>query len=42
MKKIQQKTEINLPFVLRQAILGVTPDIAVKAQEADQLIKFLR
>lgn len=32
MKKIQQKTEKNLLSVLRQAIRGVTPDIAVKAR----------
>ena len=32
MKKIQQKTETNPLFVLRQAIRGVTPDIAVKAR----------
>ncbi|KAK8968090.1 hypothetical protein KSP40_PGU022058 [Platanthera guangdongensis] len=31
-KKIQQKTEANPLSVLRQAILGVTPDIAVKAR----------
>ncbi|CAI0390122.1 unnamed protein product [Linum tenue] len=30
-KKIQQKTETNPRSVLRQAIRGVTPDIAVKA-----------
>lgn len=32
MKKIQQKTETNPLSVLRQAIRGVTPDIAVKAR----------
>ncbi|KAL4655100.1 hypothetical protein ACB092_01G426600 [Castanea dentata] len=32
MKKIQQKTETNPLFVLRQAIRGVTPNIAVKAR----------
>ncbi|KAF4360010.1 hypothetical protein F8388_004517 [Cannabis sativa] len=32
MKKIQQKTETNPLFVLRQAIRGVTPDIAVKTR----------
>ncbi|KAD5803213.1 hypothetical protein E3N88_14573 [Mikania micrantha] len=32
MKKIQQKTEINPLSVLRQAIHGVTPGIAVKAR----------
>nr|AAN32084.1 ribosomal protein S7-like protein [Lomandra longifolia] len=31
-KKIQQKTETNPLSVLRQAIRGVTPDIAVKAR----------
>ncbi|KAH1091768.1 hypothetical protein J1N35_019025 [Gossypium stocksii] len=31
LKKIQQKTETNPLSVLRQAIRGVTPDIAVKA-----------
>ncbi|KAK8926074.1 hypothetical protein KSP39_PZI018889 [Platanthera zijinensis] len=31
-KKIQQKTEANPLSVLRQAIRGVTPDIAVKAR----------
>nr|QKV48132.1 ribosomal protein S7 [Risleya atropurpurea]QKV48135.1 ribosomal protein S7 [Risleya atropurpurea] len=30
LKKIQQKTETNPLFVLRQAIRGITPDIAVK------------
>nr|ABD67168.1 ribosomal protein S7 [Vigna radiata] len=41
MKKIQQKTETNPLSVLRQAIRGVTPDIAVKARRVgDQLIKF--
>ena len=32
LKKIQQKTETNPLSVLRQAIRGVTPDIAVKAR----------
>ncbi|KAL2317881.1 hypothetical protein Fmac_031757 [Flemingia macrophylla] len=32
MKKIQQKTKTNPLSVLRQAIRGVTPDIAVKAR----------
>nr|ATU07253.1 ribosomal protein S7 [Monotropastrum sciaphilum] len=32
MKQIQQKTETNPLSVLRQAIRGVTPDIAVKAR----------
>ncbi|GMP39182.1 hypothetical protein CsSME_00010124 [Camellia sinensis var. sinensis] len=32
MKKIQQKTETNPLSVLRQAICGVTPNIAVKAR----------
>jgi small subunit ribosomal protein S7 len=32
LKKIQQKTEKNPLSVLRQAIRGVTPDIAVKAR----------
>ncbi|KAH1032493.1 hypothetical protein J1N35_044667 [Gossypium stocksii] len=32
LKKIQQKTETNPLSVLRQAIHGVTPDIAVKAR----------
>ncbi|KAL1341721.1 hypothetical protein HN51_028243 [Arachis hypogaea] len=32
MKKIQKKTETNPLSVLRQAIRGVTPDIAVKAR----------
>ncbi|RZC92609.1 hypothetical protein C5167_029534 [Papaver somniferum] len=32
LKKIQQKTETNPLFVLRQAVRGVTPDIAVKAR----------
>ncbi|TYI27063.1 hypothetical protein ES332_A05G153300v1 [Gossypium tomentosum] len=32
LKKIQQKTETNPLSVLRQAICGVTPDIAVKAR----------
>ncbi|KAL4301187.1 hypothetical protein AHAS_Ahas17G0275800 [Arachis hypogaea] len=32
MKKIQQKIETNPLSVLRQAIHGVTPDIAVKAR----------
>nr|YP_010448992.1 ribosomal protein S7 [Atalantia roxburghiana]YP_010449006.1 ribosomal protein S7 [Atalantia roxburghiana]UTS57515.1 ribosomal protein S7 [Atalantia roxburghiana]UTS57529.1 ribosomal protein S7 [Atalantia roxburghiana]BEV75226.1 ribosomal protein S7 [Atalantia roxburghiana]BEV75244.1 ribosomal protein S7 [Atalantia roxburghiana] len=32
LKKIQQKTEKNPLSVLRQAIRGVTPDIAVKAK----------
>ncbi|KAL5555598.1 hypothetical protein UlMin_037834 [Ulmus minor] len=32
MKKIQQKTETNPLSILRQAIRGVTPDIAVKAR----------
>ncbi|KAE9610889.1 30S ribosomal protein S7 [Lupinus albus] len=32
MKKIQQKTETNPLYVLRQAIHGVTPDIEVKAR----------
>ncbi|KAF4381691.1 small ribosomal subunit protein uS7cz/uS7cy [Cannabis sativa] len=32
MKKIQQKTETNPLSVLRQAIRGVTPDIAVKTR----------
>ena len=31
-KKIQQKTETNPLYVLRQAICRVTPDIAVKAR----------
>ena len=31
-KKIQQKTETNPLSVLRQAIRGVTPDIAVKTR----------
>ncbi|KAK8310343.1 hypothetical protein V6Z11_D02G180100 [Gossypium hirsutum] len=31
-KKIQQKTETNPLSILRQAIRGVTPDIAVKAR----------
>ncbi|KAL8205832.1 hypothetical protein R6Q57_009383 [Mikania cordata] len=33
-KKIQQKTEINPLYVLRQAIHGVTPGIIVKARSA--------
>jgi small subunit ribosomal protein S7 len=32
LKKIQHKTETNPLSVLRQAIRGVTPDIAVKAR----------
>jgi small subunit ribosomal protein S7 len=32
LNKIQQKTETNPLSVLRQAIRGVTPDIAVKAR----------
>jgi small subunit ribosomal protein S7 len=32
LKKFQQKTETNPLSVLRQAIRGVTPDIAVKAR----------
>ena len=32
MKKIQQKTETNPLFILRQAIRGVTLDIVVKAR----------
>ncbi|CAN6453967.1 unnamed protein product [Victoria cruziana] len=32
MKKIQQKTETNALSILRQAIRGVTPNIAVKAR----------
>ncbi|CAH2052132.1 unnamed protein product [Thlaspi arvense] len=36
LKKIQQKTETNPLSVLRQAIRGVTPDIAVKARRSTQ------
>nr|CAD1823179.1 unnamed protein product [Ananas comosus var. bracteatus] len=36
-KKIQQKTETNPLSVLRQAIRGVTPDIAVKARRIHSL-----
>nr|YP_010579897.1 ribosomal protein S7 [Hypericum monogynum]QVL23011.1 ribosomal protein S7 [Hypericum monogynum]UZS76689.1 ribosomal protein S7 [Hypericum monogynum] len=32
MKKIQQKTDTNPLSILRQAIRGVTPDIAFKAR----------
>ncbi|RHN59674.1 30S ribosomal protein S7 [Medicago truncatula] len=32
MKRIQQKTKTNPLYVLRQAIRGVTPDIAVKTK----------
>ncbi|KAG5152823.1 hypothetical protein JHK84_029295 [Glycine max] len=38
MKKIQQKTKINLPFVLRQAILGVTPDIAIGSTQGKAFV----
>ena len=39
LKKIQQKTETNPLSVLRQAIRGVTPDIAVKARRVGGSIR---